>query len=61
MIAVFLYMSCYDVTVLHCYTFVRRFQKLFQHFKKALHLLKKSEGVFCNTPSLEYRIRQLLF
>ena len=46
MIAVFLYMSCYDVTVLHCYTFARRFQKLFQHFKKALHLLKKAKARF---------------
>ena len=27
MIAVFLYMSCYDVTVLQCYTFVKHFNK----------------------------------
>ena len=46
MIAVFLYMSCYDVTVLHCYTFVRRFQKLCSISKKLCIFLKKAKARF---------------
>ena len=32
MIAVFSDAPCYDVTVLHCYTLVKRFQKALQRF-----------------------------
>ena len=45
MIAVFLYMSCYDVTVLHfCKTFQQRFpfaffEKLFIFYRRSLRLL----------------------
>ena len=59
MIAVFLYiwrvtmLQCYSVTLLHL---CKKISKALQHFKKVLHLLKKSEGAFCNTPSLEYQI-----
>ena len=68
MIAVFLYMACYDVTVLQCYTFVKDFNnssaypKEFNIFLKKLFIFKKkSEGAFCNTPSLEYQIMKDYF
>ena len=47
MIAVFLYMSCYDVTMLHCYTFVKTFQQLFvfTFFEKLFMVYGVYEGV----------------
>ena len=44
MIAVFLYMSCYDVTMLHCYTFVKTFQQLFvfTFFEKLFMFYRRS-------------------
>ena len=52
MIAVFLYPSCYDVTMLHCYTFVKTFQYplLFAFFEK-LFMFRKDVFAFCQGDS----------
>ena len=44
--------SCYNVTLLHS---CQKFSKALHLFRKVQHRSKKSEGAFCNTPSLEYR------
>ena len=47
MIAVFLYRSCYDVTMLHCYTFVRTFHwNSFVFFEKLFVFCDDSLRVF---------------
>ena len=62
MIAVFLYMACYDVTVLQCYTFVKDFNnssaypKVFNIFLKKLFIFKKkAKARFVTHPRLNIK------
>ena len=46
MIAVFSNAPCYDVTMLHCYTLVKSFQKLFIFSEKFSTNQKKAKARF---------------
>ena len=49
--------SCYNVTMLHS---CQKFSKVLHLFEKVQHQSKKSEGAFCNTPSLAYQYNEII-